>query len=194
MFVIGKILEGFDFNILLIVPILFFVLYFVNLLLLRTILTWLSKIKFFAVLIFIVYCLIALFCAFGMTSFVTAEEFDSSTYTMVIVFLGIAIMSINYFTYTPLFHRTYYGGGYETYYDHTEHHIFSPDVDYYVEEWHDWQEDGARVAARLSLFVAIGFMIACLILNVWIVIGVYALIRIIRKLAGKDDDDLNWNT
>lgn len=194
MFVIGKILEGFDFNILLIVPILFFVLYFVNLLLLRTILTWLSKIKFFAVLIFIVYCLIALFCAFGMTSFVTAEEFDSSTYTMVIVFLGIAIMSINYFTYTPLFHRTYYGGGYETYYDHTEHHIFSPDVDYYVEEWHDWQEDGARVAARLSFFVAIGFMIACLILNVWIVIGVYALIRIIRKLAGKDDDDLNWNT
>lgn len=194
MFVIGKILEGFDFNILLIVPILFFVLYFVNLLLLRTILTWLSKIKFFAVLIFIVYCLIALFCAFGMTSFVAADEFDSSTYTMVIVFLGIAIMSINYFTYTPLFHRTYYGGGYETYYDHTEHHIFSPDVDYYVEEWHDWQEDGARVAARLSLFVAIGFMIACLILNVWIVIGVYALIRIIRKLAGKDDDDLNWNT
>lgn len=194
MFVIGKILEGFDFNILLIVPILFFVLYFVNLLLLRTILTWLSKIKFFAVLIFIVYCLIALFCAFGMTSFVAADEFDSSTYTMVIVFLGIAIMSINYFTYTPLFHRTYYGGGYETYYDHTEHHIFSPDVDYYVEEWHDWQEDGARVAARLSLFVAIGFMVACLILNVWIVIGVYALIRIIRKLAGKDDDDLNWNT
>lgn len=194
MFVIGKILEGFDLNILLIVPILFFVLYFVNLLLLRTILTWLSKIKFFAVLIFIVYCLIALFCAFGMTSFVAADEFDSSTYTMVVVFLGIAIMSINYFTYTPLFHRTYYGGGYETYYDHTEHHIFSPDVDYYVEEWHDWQEDGARVAARLSLFVAIGFMIACLILNVWIVIGVYALIRIIRKLAGKDDDDLNWNT
>lgn len=194
MFVIGKILEGFDFNILLIVPILFFVLYFVNLFLLRTILTWLSKIKFFAVLIFVVYCLIALFCAFCMTSFVGADEFDSSTYTMVIVFLGIAIMSINYFTYTPLFRRTYYGGGYETYYDHTEHHVFSPDVDYYVEEWHDWQADGASVAARLSLFVAIGVMIACLILNVWIVIGLYALIRIIRKVSGKDDGDLDWNT
>lgn len=194
MFVIDKILSGFDFNAILVVPIVFIFLYLINLLLLRTILTWLSKIKFFAIVIFTVYCLIALVCAGGMTGLMLDDNFDTSTYTMIITFLGVAIMSINYFSYTPLFHRTYYGGGYETYYDHTEHHIFSPDVDYYVEEWHDWQEDGARVAARVSLFVAIGFMIACLILNVWIVIGLYALIRIIRKIAGKDDDDLDWNT
>ncbi len=194
MFVIGKLLAGLDLNVIFIIPLLFGVLYIVNLLLVRTIFTWLSKVKVIGIIIFIIYCLIALFVAIGMTEFAKGDEIEMGTYSMMAVFLGIAIFSINYFSYTPMFHRTYYGGGYQTRYSHTEHHIFSPDVDYYVEEWQDWKEDGAKIAARLSTFVAIGIIVASLILNVWIVVGVYAVVRIIKKVTGKDDEDLSWGT
>ena len=197
MFVIGQLLSGsVDSlgNAIFILPLLFGIVYLVNLLLVRTVLGWLSKIKVMGVIIFVIYCLLALFFAIGMTSMLGNEQADFSTYGMMGVFLSIAIFSINYFSYTPMFKRHYYGGGYQTRYSHTEHHFFSPDVDYYVEEWHDWTESGARIASRISTFVAIGFAVACLIFNVWIVVGAYVIVRLVRHFMGKDDDDLSWNT
>lgn len=197
MFVIGKLLAGnVDSlgNAIFILPFLFGILYLINLLLVRTVLGWLSKIKVIGIIIFVIYCLITLFLAIGMSSMLANEQADFSTYGMMSVMISVAIFSINYFSYTPMFKRSYYGGGYQTRYSHTEHHIFSPDVDYYVEEWHDWKESGARIASRISTFVAIGIAIAGLIFNIWIVVGGYTLIRLIRHFMGKDDDDLSWNT
>ena len=197
MFVIGQLLSG-DVdslgNAIFILPFLFGILFLINLLLVRTVLGWLSKIKVIGIIIFVIYCLLTLFFAIGMTSMLANEQADFSTYGMMAVMMSIAIFSINYFSYTPMFKRSYYGGGYQTRYSHTEHHIFSPDVDYYVEEWHDWKESGARIASRISTFVALGVAVAALILNVWIVVGGYTAIRLIRHFMGKDDDDLSWNT
>lgn len=197
MFVIGQLLSG-DIdalgNAIFILPFLFGILYLINLLLTRTVFTWLSKVKVIGIIIYVIYCLIALFVAIGMTSMIGTEQADFSTYGMMAVILGVAMFSLHYFTYTPMFKRTYYGGGYQTRYSHTEHHIFSPDVDWYVEEWHDWKESGAKIAARISTFLSIGIAVACLIFNVWIVLGVYVVVRLIRHFTGKDDDDLSWNT
>ena len=135
-----------------------------------------------------------LFFAIGMSTMFNQEQTDFSVYGMMAVMMSIAFFSINYFSYTPMFKRNYYGGGYQTRYSHTEHHIFSPDVDWYVEEWHDWKESGASIASRISLFVAIGIAVLSLIFNVWIVVGAYVVIRLIRHFTGKDDSDLSWNT
>ena len=197
MFVIGQLLTGsVDSlgNAIFILPFMFGILYLINLLLVRTVLGWLSKIKVIGIIIFVVYCLLTLFFAIGMSSMLGNDQADFSTYGMMAVMMSIAIFSINYFSYTPMFKRSYYGGGYETRYSHTEHHIFSPDVDWYVEEWHDWKESGARIASRISTFVALGIVVASLILNVWIVVGGYTAIRLVRHFMGKDDDDLSWNT
>lgn len=197
MFVIGQLLAG-DIdalgNAIFMMPFMFGILYFVNLFLTRTVFTWMSKVRVLGIIIYVIYCLIALFIAIGMTSVINNEQADFLSYGMMCVMLGIAMFSIHYFSYTPMFHRTYYGGGYETRYSHTEHHFFSPDVDYYVEEWRDWKESGARIASRISTFLAIGIAIACIIFNVWIVVGLYVVIRLIRHFTGKDDDDLSWST
>ncbi|MBQ8433632.1 MAG: hypothetical protein IJX23_02365, partial [Clostridia bacterium] len=71
MFVIGELLgrnvDGLG-NAIFILPLLFTVLYFINLLLTRTVLTWLSKVKVIGIIIYVIYCLIALFIAIGMTA------------------------------------------------------------------------------------------------------------------------------
>ena len=71
MFVIGELLgrnvDGLG-NAIFILPLLFTVLYFINLLLTRTVLTWLSKVKVIGIIIYVIYCLIALFISIGMTA------------------------------------------------------------------------------------------------------------------------------
>ncbi len=194
MFVIGDLLSALDLNILIIVPVVFTIVYFVNLLLLRTLFTWLSKIKVIGIIIMVIYALIAILLAFGMHSIINVEEFDQMTaYCSCGVLLAIAIFSFNYLSYSPLFNNTYYDGAYVQEYHHTEHHIFSPDVHYYTESWHEWQQSGAQVATKVSLYVGIGIFFASLIFNALIVVGVYAVVRILYKVLNKDDDTLSYS-
>ncbi len=193
VFVITKLLGALDLNAIIFVPLFFVLFFFVNYFLLRTVFTWLAKIRIIGIFIMIIYALVGIVTALGMFLLVMEKEFDGmAVYCAFDVLLAIAVFSFNYLTYSPLFGNVYTDGAYFAEYDHTEHHIFSPNIHYYRETWHEWHYTGAKAAVGVSWKIGVGVFILALIFNPLIVLGLYAVVRLIYKLLKKDDDTLSY--
>lgn len=184
MFVISKLFTDNFWGNLIVVPIVFVVLFFANKLLMRTVLTWLAKIKIVGYVIFGVYAVLALGLAIGMATLGDDDTAIKAYMWMAPVF-GVAFSGANYFTYTPMFNKDYVEGEYQDHYSHSE-----GNTDYYVQMWHQWTRKGADYAVRMAMWIAIITTVASLILNVLIVLGILVALRVVRKLMKKDSHDL----